>query len=276
MRAATFAVLCLTAFLISGCATNPYRQFYVSTVDARAASSLIPTDGAASVYAGGEESDDQLRMFEAGCYLIGYASFVGPQQDQGLLRTRARELKAAYVLVYDKNPQTTTETVPALPVPDLSFLSPQLQPRQTTSTTGTVTGPGGSFDFHATSTTILPPPPKPAPKMVTYTTTRSEQIATFWVKTKPARLGIWARDFTADERAARGTNKGIAVVAIRKDCPAYDANVLHSDILVRLGDVPLTRTDDLYAALDKYQGTETELLVIRNGKERTIRVKLNR
>jgi membrane-associated protease RseP (regulator of RpoE activity) len=274
MRTKHFFVALLIAIPIAGCATNPYRQFYVSRLNGQPVSAvpyLIPNDGEPQVISGRQPSDDELRMVEDGYELIGYANFVGPPQDLSLAKRRARELKAAAVLVYNTNPQTITET---MPVPDFSFVSEVLSPKtETTRTTGTIQGTAGSASYSESSTKTLPPA-KSTPRTTTFTSTRCEQVATFWVKAKPARLGILPRDLTADERAARGTNRGIAIAAVMKGSPAYAADLFRGDILMRIGEAILLTSEDLVPAVDRYAGRDVDLLIVRNGNEKTVRVKL--
>lgn len=208
--------------LVYGCASNPYRKFYTSTTDGKAASempNLIAHTGEPQVYGGNADNpeEDNIRMFENGYVPLGFASFSGPPKDRVYVMARARQLKAAIVIVYTSNPQTITKTVPVNNMFSTfaQTLSDELSENNqtTTQTSGTIYGNGGSVNYTERSTTTTPPKPQ-TPQYRQQTSTLYDQAATFWVKSQPSRLGIWMRDLTHKERMELGGNKGVAVRAV--------------------------------------------------------------
>ena len=65
---------------------------------------------------------------------------------------------------------------------------------------------------------------------------------------------------------------GLLVRAVDGDGPAGAAGVTEGDLLVAVGDTPLTSVDDLAAALDAVEGDTVELTVVRGAAERTVTV----
>jgi len=288
-RARAFFFVCAGIFLLTvvGCAASVYSQYFTSTIPAsqraETNSTTIPYVGEPEVRSGEDPKEDYITMLENGYALVGYSNFNGPPADPAGARTQARALHAAVALLYYKNPQTVTETGPVVDLLTISSamasnMGDVLNPKtETTKTSGTIYGGGGSVDYSGTSTrTVAGEKAAPqAPQMRTYTSTRYDQFAAFWVKTKPPRLGAIYRDLTPDERAARGTNKGVRVDGVIMGSPAFVADVFRGDILTKVGDVRIFQEEDMYSALDRYAGTEVDLVIERGKVEKTIRVRLN-
>lgn len=266
--------LVVLALCLEGCAANSYSRFYTSTAPspAMAARYLVPTDGEPDIRYGSDQKSDYLDMVENGYSLVGYSSFWAPPQSREAAVAAAYAAHAAVAIVYSSNARTVTQTTPVV---DLSFVQDVLNPKtQTTQTSGTVYGGGGALNYSQTSTTTVPREPKP-PQTVTTTSTVCDQFASFWAKAKTPRLGILPRDLSAEERAARGTNKGLVVAAVIKGSPAFAADVMRGDIITKIGDVTLTQQSDFESALDRYAGSGTDLAITRGGVDKTVHLRLN-
>lgn len=275
-RGLALLTVVLAVFGSDRCAASGYSKYFVSTMPTpktkSAPSPFMPSPAEPELRFGSEPKADYLNMVEDGYALVGYSSFYGPAENPASAKSKAKSIHAAVVVVYSSNPRTTSETVPTL---DLSFIADALNPKTaTTQTSGTIAGSGGSLNYSQTSTTTLPRESRPA-QTTTYTSTIYDQFTGFWLKTKPARLGIVPRDLTAEERAARGSNKGLAIVGVIKGSPAFKADVMRGDILLKIADLEVSSWDDLSAALDQYAGTEVDLSLVRGTTEKTIHVKLN-
>jgi S1-C subfamily serine protease len=101
---------------------------------------------------------------------------------------------------------------------------------------------------------------------------------------QPPMAGISARDLTQEERVALDGNKGVAVRAVVKGSPAYNADILRGDIIVSFAGTAVRQPDDLTSAVSRHAGTEVEIVILRKGRgeagqsthiEKTVRAKLN-
>ncbi len=93
--------------------------------------------------------------------------------------------------------------------------------------------------------------------------------------TERPRLGIALTHPRAARkmRAAVGLPErdGLLVRAVAEGSPAAQAGLLQGDLLVGVGDAPLTSADDLFAALDRADGS-LSVQVLRGNEERTVEV----
>ena len=71
--------------------------------------------------------------------------------------------------------------------------------------------------------------------------------------------------------ASDGPNLGLLVIMIDPDGPAEKGGVMIGDIIVALGDRPLTGAVDLQATLDPEQvGKTVQLRILRGGQNRNV------
>ena len=69
-----------------------------------------------------------------------------------------------------------------------------------------------------------------------------------------------------------GVDHGLAVEDVAADSPAAKAEIKRFDILVKADDTPLKDAGDLVKSVEASQGKEMTLTVVRQGKDRTVRV----
>jgi len=65
------------------------------------------------------------------------------------------------------------------------------------------------------------------------------------------------------------------IMAVVKKSPAFLADIINGDILLRIGEVEIYDLDSFQDALGKYAGTETQVIVWRKGNEIKKSIKLN-
>lgn len=252
--------------LAVGCAGNPYQQFY----EGRTASApvyagrLVTAPLSPEIFRGGDQNADFIAMVEDGYLFLGYSSFNGTSATKSQVLEQARTVGAARVLVYSQHASTVTGTVPlVLPAqPTTAVTTAQggvITPRGNATYTGTAT----TTVYGGTTTYQLP-----------YRVDRYDQAASFWVKSKGARLGVYARDLSDEERRTLQRNGGATVVAIVKGSPAFAANILRGDIILMANDDAIQGWDSLVAFLDRSAGQEVSLRLVRAGQERVVSLRL--
>jgi PDZ domain len=87
-----------------------------------------------------------------------------------------------------------------------------------------------------------------------------EYFASYWVKIAPPLLGVHVSGPALGEK----TN-GLTVIAVVKESPAAKAEIEEGDMILRIGDVDVTKPELLSQAAQRYQGQTVELLVQRGG-----------
>jgi serine protease Do len=243
-----------------GCVTNGHQQFYTDLLKGKAPSEtshLIFHVGNPEVYSSSDPETDGLAMFENGFELIGYSNFNGAMSSANDPAAQARLVRAAVVLVHGKFSHSVTGSMPYT----------VFTPGKTVTTTsqGTVYGTGGSATYSGSTSTYVPGTTSTHQR--SYQIDRYDQSASFWVKTKPPRLGILPRELTPEERNLYQRNRGLVVRGVMKESPAFFADFLRGDVILRIGDDDVYDRSTYFSALDKYQGREVVITYLRAGRE---------
>jgi membrane-associated protease RseP (regulator of RpoE activity) len=127
-----------------------------------------------------------------------------------------------------------------------------------TYNSGTIYGSGGGFaSYSGTSYTT---------SYVPYSVARYDYLATYWVKMKPPRLGIYCKDLTDELRQKLGSNKGVYIAFVVKDSPAFNSDLLVGDVIRRVNDTEVISEKQLANWLDEKHPSEIEFAIYRNGE----------
>lgn len=253
MKSLTLIAFCL---LLSACANkNLYQRFYtahdLSQLEAKykpvIRSSDDPANNPRLILVGNIKEQVEIARSE-GYEAIGHSSFYGPSIDDSYAISFGKTIGAELILLNKTDKDRIQEEVPTL-VPIVS-------------TTNTKYG-------SVNSTTLVGSSSKVGVDRINYDT------GYFWkIKRQPV-FGAALRDFTPDERKVFGSNKGMKVSVVIKGSPAYKADVLKDDVILRVGDATVDSQADYEAALKQYMGTEVTFVLNRAGKEIAGKARLN-
>jgi hypothetical protein len=268
LQASVFAV---GVSCIIGCAGNPYAKFYRPSAppDAFAKGDLERATAPPQVFSSSPQNKDEdlLAMVENGFLMVGWSSFNWKQADVSDAIEEARAIGASLVVLYSQYSNTISGTVPlVLPKP----------PERTTSTSsGTIIGTGGSASYMGTSESTTTGGYNVIP--IPYNQMRYDQLAVFYAKSlKKVRFGAYARDLTPDERARLGRNRGAVLIAVLKGSPAFRADFLRGDVIIKMGDDEIDDYKAWMASLDKYTGSDITVKFIRGTETMLKEIKLNK
>jgi membrane-associated protease RseP (regulator of RpoE activity) len=100
-------------------------------------------------------------------------------------------------------------------------------------------------------------------------TTYYEYFATYWTKLPMPLLGLHV------QRAGGSAEGGLEVVAVIKQSPADLSGVQNGDVLSRLGEVALSKPEELVQAAQRYAGQSVDLHFSRDGEPMRKTVVLN-
>ncbi len=247
---------------LAGCASNPYAAFYRSNVADPAVSRFLERPaGPAQLFGGKDPDADSLAMLEDGYGLLGQSAFNGKVASRDSLLAHAKAVGASAVIVYVKYANTISGTT--------NLVLPAPPTRSSSTTQGMV----GSTPFSATTQTTTTGALNTY--SIPYSQDRYDQIATFWAKDlRPVTFGVYVRDLSFDERQQLGRNRGVTVLAVLKGSPAFTADILRGDVLVRIGSAATDDVEAFHRARDSNAGAEVDVECLRGGRPRTVRVKL--
>jgi membrane-associated protease RseP (regulator of RpoE activity) len=239
-------LLILSVALIGG--ANPYRKFYHDQLAQSpdvVKKRVERAGGRVELLTGQDPEEEGLAMLENGYILVGYSKFIAGPVDPRQAIEQARRVGAAVVLAYGQYPYTASGFVPFV------LWSPE------TSGDGRPSRHAG-----APSTPRKPPP----------SSERYDYLVTYWAKAKPGGLGLFVRDLSSDERSRLRREGGVVVTAVVKGSPAFHAELVRGDVIVRMGGQDIADEPGLFRALSRFIGQEVEVEVIRG--KRTHRVRL--
>jgi len=203
----------------------------------------------------GEDSKkDTISMMEDGYVMLGYSSFIAPNNGASRERKaimKGEDVHASVILLYSNYADTINKVVPLY---SPSYISGDVTDNYGNS--ATFSGSGGSMSY-------VPVP-----------VNRNNYLATFWIKTKTI-LGLFVRDLTEDEHRQIKTNKGVSVIAVVKKSPAFYADIFKGDVILKLNGDNIFERADFLAKLKDHTGQTITLDILRDGKSITKEVKTN-
>jgi C-terminal processing protease CtpA/Prc len=247
--------------LLSGCAANPFRQFYTDKTggeDVTTSRKVVRIDGAPTVEMGTTPEEDSQRMSEDGYILVGFSSFLAPSGQEQKALDQAKNVHAALVLVYSKYKDT------------ISGMTPMTTPTTQTSHTdaqATAYGSGGVVNAYGTATTTTY---GTETTYIPYSVNRSTYFASYWVKANLSyfKLGCLVKDLDDEQRRSISSNKGVLVTTVIKGTPAFQSDLLKGDIIRKIGGEEVFGVQRFHELTNKHAGQPTKIEYIRNGKTR--------
>jgi S1-C subfamily serine protease len=78
-----------------------------------------------------------------------------------------------------------------------------------------------------------------------------------------------------DLRTTLKRNTGALIKIVMNDSPAFRANVIPGDILIKIDETPIYSATELSSTLLSFAGKDCVLTILRDGKEIQISVKMN-
>jgi PDZ domain len=215
---------------------------------------------------------DNHNALRAGYVPIGSADFYANARkvSQSQLVAQAKSVGASLVLIHTSFRDTVSGSVP-FTVPNAPIVS-------TVSTSGTVNsyGSGGYATGTYSGTGTITTPGGSTTYQMPYQFDRNNYDATFWVKrdTSKIMLGINPGPLTDAQRHELQRNSGIVAAVVVNGTPAFQANILEGDILLKINDEDLIEPATMVAQTEKYAGQTVTFQILRDGQPKTIRVTL--
>lgn len=270
MNSRFFLILILLCLLGLGC-VKPYSQFYndeTNGLDVTTSPLYEIPDGEPKIINSdfGNIKNDDITMAENGYVRLGNSNFNAKYIGEYGAIAQAKKVHASVVIIYSRYTDTVSGSIP-ITTPDTQT--------STTNFSGNVYGSRGGYGSysgtgttttHGSKTTYIP-----------YNIRRFDQVATYWIKVKVSlvKCGISLIDLTSEARQASESNRGMLVYAVIKGTPAYQADIINGDILRSVGEIEINSQDSFQEAVEKYAGTEVQVIVWRKGNEIKKNIKLN-
>jgi len=203
---------------------NDWEKFFTRIASAdQVLPSAVPAE---RVNSAGSIDADLGSMWKRGFAPIGYSLFTTGNSKTKDAERLANKLKARYYIALTELTSSYTTSVP-LTVPTTT----------TSNTTGNVSvfGSGGynSGTYSGTTTTYG--------SRTTYfpmTVSRFSKLGIYFAEMPRIGTGIYPRELNADEISKYETQRGFVVIFTRDGSPAYEANLLPGDVIIKVNGAP--------------------------------------
>lgn len=245
-----------TALLSTAAASaNDWEKFYRPAVDP---SLVIPsTVEAEQVPFTGNIEQDADAMWRRGFIAIGFSYFNSANSKTKDAFRLAKKLKARFVAIATELTSSQTQSIP-ITTPTIST--------SYSSGTANVSGSRGyaTGNYSGTTTTTS--------SQTTYfpmTVNRFDKLAIYYAEVPKNGLGALTRELNAQEVAQFETRRGFVVRSVRDGSPAYNADILPGDIVLKINDLPADHAA-WQAAMQTNQSIKIDLH--RKGSMRRIEV----
>ena len=267
----------LSLLVLFGCAANGFEKYYSPQPGSEAAQTdprIEHSTGEPKIYTYSDDpKSDLLRAAENGYLMIGTSSFYGPPatMTRAQLVAEAKKVGASMVLIHSQYKDTISGTVPYTVANP-----PQIS---TVNTSGTVNayGSGGYATGNYSGQSTIMSPGGTSIYNIPYSVSRNDVVATFWVHQNPStiRLGINYGPLPDALRAKLQRNTGVIALVIIHGTPAFNANILRDDVILKIGGEDVIDPAGFNAQLMKFAGQKVDIELLRGDTPKTVTVTLN-
>lgn len=247
----------LIALILTGCVSNPYRNFYTDHTGGMGPLNnpiFVGPQKDPTLFRGKDTLEDWKNMTRNGYILIGQSDFNISSANDSDAIIHARNVGADIVIVYVNYTDTQSGSMP-LTLPD----------NRSSSSFGSATafGPGGSATAfgssytttYGTRTTYIP-----------YNIRRHDYHASFWAMAKPSAFGAKLDELSDAQRQQIQSNKGAAILIVRNGSPAFQNDILDGDIIRNINGVDVTNALHCIDIITQNRGKIISLSIFRNGE----------
>ena len=263
--------------LLSACVA-PHDKFYTKITPAQMEVFLLPYSGHTeyvNVSSKKELDATSNKLLERGYAMLGYSSFEANAGDYSAsLKSKATEVQADVVTVFTESAGTLNTVAPIL-----NYTPGQ---NSTTYSSGTVNATAhnnygatayGTANYSGLSTTTSPGTFNTS--YVPIQVLRLNNSALYWRK----RVYIFGANYeqlTPEIRQQLEQNNGIVITLIVENTPAFLANILVGDIMLKIDGEAIISPDDFSAKSRQKAGRKVSIELIRKGVKKTIELQLGK
>lgn len=258
------------AILLFGCAGSAFKQHYESHSERQPSDAksrlLPPPEGEARLLSSEDIRADAVRLMENGYLLLGRSKFVSKQIDPGSALKLAKEVGASVILVSEQYTNTVEDIVP---------VTEWIPAKQDTIVKTVVISDGRNNGRKVIRQAVVET--TEGEFQTTYvpqSTDYYEYAATFWAKSKPPVFGVMVRPTDEETRQRLQSNHGLMVVAVIRDSPAFLADILRGDVIMKYANQDITSRRQFFDLVQANADKKIELQFERNGELKTMSVQL--
>ena len=266
-------VVIVLPLFATGC-VNGFEKYYRPSPNAQQVLKspyVLPPPPTPTVYVySATPSADNHKLQQDGYVYLGEASFYmnANKVSESQAVEQGKKVGAAVILIHSEYKDTVSGAVPYT-VQNAPIVS-------TVNTSGTVNvnGAGGYATGTYNSSGTVMTPGGSSTYMIPYSFDRNSFDATFWAKRDTAKIifGINVRPLPDEMKRHLERNTGVIVESVIRGTPAFQANVLEGDVLLKIGNDDVIDDTSLVAIVPKNAGRTVNLQILRNGQPKVISV----
>lgn len=261
--------------LLSGCASNGYKDFYKPAIDVNNLTEIqrLRPNEEPKVLTSNDFKKDMYTLRSKNYIAIGFSSFNGGKQSIENAVDQAKEIGATVILASSNytNTQTTTSTL-LLPNNKTTYHNGLTSSNSTYSNSyGQKVGSSSSNgSYIGTSTTY-------GTQAVPFTTSqqRYDQFAAFFVKsTKKLIFGLGTTEIPQEMRREIKRNTGAMINIVFEDSPAFYANLFPGDVIISVDDIEIKDPDHGVEIMNSTPSAQKSSLfkIIRDQEEKDVTI----
>ena len=244
-----FIMLNLFSILAVAEETNLFQANYLAQSNGNLHSLQKKPD--TKIFAGMNKEKDNIRMLEDGYDLMGASSFQGPFVEPNQALKHAQSIEADVVLVYDRKINEMTRSARLRQIHDEMKKEHKNEKNAVIEVSESdLKDKNSKFEFYAT----------------------------YWAKLPQPILGLHVIKLTTKNSDTKETQqeKGLKVIAVIKDSPAFKAGIQKGDVIIALNDVNTESPEDFSKSVFKQQGNKVKIKYARDDEEKEVSAELNR
>ena len=203
------------------------------------------------IYAGMNKEKDNIRMLEDGYDLMGISSFQGSFVEPNQALKHAQAIEADAVLVYDRKINEMTRSARLRQIHDEIKKESKGEKNTVIEVSeADLKDKNSKFEFYAT----------------------------YWAKLPPPILGLHVIKLITKNSDTKETQqeKGLKVIAVIKDSPAFKAGIQKGDVVLAFNDVNTESPEEFSKSVFKQQGNKVKIKYARDDEEKVVAAELNR
>lgn len=202
------------------------------------------------IYAGMSKEKDNIRMLEDGYDLMGISSFQGPFVEPNQALKHAQAIEADAVLVYDRKINEMTRSARLRQIHDELKKSKGEKNTVIEVSEADLKDKNSKFEFYAT----------------------------YWAKLPPPILGLHVIKLSTKNSDTKEIQqeKGLKVIAVIKDSPAFKVGIQKGDVVLALNDDNTDSPEEFSKSVFKQQGNKVKIKYTRDDEEKEVVTELNR
>lgn len=202
------------------------------------------------IYAGMSKEKDNIRMLEDGYDLMGISSFQGPFVEPNQALKHAQAIEADAVLVYDRKINEMTRSARLRQIHDELKKSKGEKNTVIEVSEADLKDKNSKFEFYAT----------------------------YWAKLPLPILGLHVIKLSTKNSDTKEIQqeKGLKVIAVIKDSPAFKVGIQKGDVVLALNDDNTDSPEEFSKSVFKQQGNKVKIKYTRDDEEKEVVTELNR